>query len=603
MKKDFYFSKLAISVLAFGIMPILLGCTDGDFDLSKVDTTVGIGGDGLQLPVSDTEDIMLNDVLELDNSDVVSVGDNGDYMFLKDGDGMAPSHPMVDAITASLENIDNDFRVEVPASDLLQSAQRSARRAGGEVRVEGVTSKYRFRGTAPHEIRAVSRAEVESDVTVAVNVSAGLKSVVREFRTVTLAFPSYMKLELGHCSPSQPDYDEATGVVTFHNVGSTADIRLNAKLVQLDFTKKSSADARLTFTPGTAGADGSVDVVGTAMMGASFDKVSVQGTAPADMYLSARTMIGAIRVRKVQGKFRPEITLRDLGAVDIDNVPDFLSGDKVSVNLHNPMVQLNVTNDMDVAGLMKGTLVAEDENGGVLARVDVPQMNIKPAGQTKICICKRTEGVDAAWYDEVKVVENISDLMRTVPKKIRFTAETTADDTREGTIELGKRYEIKASYALSAPLAFDEGARIVYADTLDGWNDDLDDIELAEGAYVEMSADVDNKIPACLTMTAAAIDAGGKEMPQSRVKVDVVGTVKPSEDGNTAATSPIVVRLSEVEKGAVKDIDGIVFRVEATPDDEGGKSIVGQTINAYRHTLTVRNIIVKLVGRVIADMN
>lgn len=68
-------------------------------------------------------------------------------------------------------------------------------------------------------------------------VSADLKRAVKTFKTLTLTVPSYMRLDLRQCSPSQPDYDAATGVVTFHNVSSTANIKLRAAVKTLDFQK------------------------------------------------------------------------------------------------------------------------------------------------------------------------------------------------------------------------------------------------------------------------------------------------------------------------------------------------------------------------------
>ena len=59
----------------------MTGCMDDGYDFNEVDMTVGIGGDGLSLPVSSTDTIKLEDVLELDGSESVVVKDNGDYVF------------------------------------------------------------------------------------------------------------------------------------------------------------------------------------------------------------------------------------------------------------------------------------------------------------------------------------------------------------------------------------------------------------------------------------------------------------------------------------------------------------------------------------------
>ena len=78
--------------------------------------------------------------------------------------------------------------------------------------------------------------------------------------------------------------------------------------------------------------------------------------------------------------------------------------------------------------------------------------------------------------------------------------------------------------------------------------------------------------------------------------------MKASADGETAVTTPVRIQLSEGEKSALKTVDGLVFRIAAA-SGKGSEAIVGKTINAYKHTLTARNIKVKLVGKIIADLN
>lgn len=152
-----------------------------------------------------------------------------------------------------------------------------------------------------------------------------------------------------------------------------------------------------------------------------------------------------------------------------------------------------------------------------------------------------------------------------------------------------------------APLAFDEGARIVYNDTIDGWTDDLEDIDLMEGSAIELTANVENKIPAYLTVSATAIDVQGKPIPENRIKVEVSNVINASEDGNTPVVTPLKIRLTEGEPGSVALVDGLTFRIEAASGEEGAKSIVGQTINAYNHTLKARDIKVRLVGKIIVN--
>ena len=52
----------------------------------------------MQLPACSTEDMLLDDVLDLNNSDFISIADNGDYLFTKDGEDMTPAHPNIDKV-------------------------------------------------------------------------------------------------------------------------------------------------------------------------------------------------------------------------------------------------------------------------------------------------------------------------------------------------------------------------------------------------------------------------------------------------------------------------------------------------------------------------
>lgn len=65
--------------------------------------------------------------------------------------------------------------------------------------------------------------------------------------------------------------------------------------------------------------------------------------------------------------------------------------------------------------------------------------------------------------------------------------------------------------------------------------------------------------------------------------------------------TPLKIRLTEGEPGSVALVDGLTFRIEAASGEEGAKSIVGQTINAYNHTLKARDIKVRLVGKIIVN--
>lgn len=108
---------MASCLLGIGLMLTGYSCTDSNFDLSDIDTTIGIGGDSLAIPVSSTEDIKLDDILELDNSDLISTEANGDYVFKKEGEAVTPARPQVDKVVITNQRTtNNDLMIAVNTS-------------------------------------------------------------------------------------------------------------------------------------------------------------------------------------------------------------------------------------------------------------------------------------------------------------------------------------------------------------------------------------------------------------------------------------------------------------------------------------------------------
>lgn len=605
MKNDSNKSKMLVCLLSCGLLTLGTGCTDNDFDLSKIDTTIGIGGDGLTLPTNSTENIMLDDFLELNNSDLVSIADNGDYMFHKEGDDCTPAHPNIDKVVVTSQGINNNFKVAVtvPPSALLSGRKLSKRakkidliKAGGKV------AEFEYVGNAPKEIEDLTSAGVAAPVTIRVNLSNDLKNFVPKFKELTLQIPSYMHLDITSCSPNSYSYNPKTGKITLTDVSTASNIVIEGMVNMLDFKATPTTNNKLTFVANKKN-EGKVNMKGEIETSISFDEINANVTSiPSDLHLSAVMSMGDITITSAKGKFNPDIDLGNLGNIEINDVPDFLTGDEVNVNLHNPVIELKIGSDIAVTGKVSGTIVATFDNGKPNCSVDIPKMTIKPNANTRICICKHKEGVNATNYDEVVEVPNLSDIFATIPKTIKFNADASADATQEAEVKLGHQYTITPKYNITAPLAFDAGANISYTDSFDGWNEDIEDCEFAEGTYIELTADIENKLPAYLDVNADAIDVDGNKMSQDLIEVKVSNSIAASTDGVQAKTTPITITLREKKSGMLKKVDGLKYNIKLAAG-EGNDAIVGKTINAYHHTITAKNIKVKLVGKIIADFN
>lgn len=578
MKVFGFVAKFLPCVAAVGALA-LTGCQDDNYDFNEVDMTVGIGGDGLTLPVSSTNVIKLEDVLELDGSECVVVRDNGDYVFTQDGGEATPAHPRITSI--------NVVQSAEPVEGLVEiSAVPSTGGTGFDITAGGKAQSFSYFGDLPDEVASLSHVDVMSTLTFTVNFPASLSSAVTTVRRMSITLPSYMEVE-----GEQPV--SAGNTFVCENVPTDRPFSLDVTLNGLDFFADKQVNGRVAIENGQVVMEGDilVDVEATASTNTGID----------GSRLTSSMTMDDITITSATGRFTPEINIDDLGNVEVTGVPDFLSDGRVRVDLYNPQVIITVSNDMAVGGLVDG-IIRSYKGSDMLAEVAVPQFQVNPSGTTRVCICRRDEGIDHSLYDVVKTVDNLSDVIETIPERITFEASAQADPSDDGYFEFDHDYTVQPSYTIDAPIMFDKDARIVYKDTLDGWHDDIEDFELADGAYINLAATVENRVPAYLTVDAKAVDIDGNEMGDDEISVVVNTTVAASEDGETPAETALSIDLKQVGEGALKRLDGIVFNIEAAASD-GNKAVVGKTLNATKHSLVAKDIKVRLVGKIIGDFN
>lgn len=589
MKKRTFSSKLFL-ILGTAAVVGFSGCTDNDYDLSEIDSTIGIGGDGLEIPSLSTEIIPLKDVLELEaNGSVVEDEVSGDYVFRQSGADVAPVHPFIDKITVAEQNsVSNDL--ELTFSSASGSRRRSATRAGGQsVVADGWIQAFTYEGNKPEEVVELSDAEVSSTVTLDIDFS-DVKSVVSKFDQIEVDMPAFMTIKNVNCGGYA--FEQSGSKLTLKNVYTSSNMTITADITSLNFKEKDTSYGSLSISGGKVKMEGKVHVTAVA---SSFNS----GAGTTGRKISSVMNMSKFVVNAATGKFSPEIALSDLGNIKVSGIPDFLQGGNVVVDLYNPQIKLTVTSDMNVPGTLNG-VIKSFKNGQLLATVNVDNIPIDANKTSTICICRRSEGISG--FDHVLTNANLSKLIETIPDNITFSANASADQTNSYRFELGHNYTVQPAYSVDAPIAFGENASIEYRDTLDGWNDNIKDFELAEGAYVNMDASIKSCVPAYMTVSTVPVDVNGNAISADELSVEVTGSVEASKDGVSETTSPVNIKVSQMKKGAMKKLDGIVFVVAGKASD-GKNAVTGITLNANRHTLKVEQLKIKLVGKLIGNFN
>ncbi len=615
-KKGLFPLMFTAGILAFA------SCTgvDDNYDLGDLDATIGIGGDGITLPTSSTDSIMLSDVLDLsDNGDVKTLP-NGDYVFQMAGNDIESAHPEVAKVSLNpMGEVSCIFKF-----NLQSSAKGAAKQKRISGHIDETSTLQEMLAYTGHSDVVESLSSVVLDPT-AIKVKldlSGVESVISTISKLTLNLPDYFDLTASDVTASQSvgiqvAKDNGATSVTLSNVSTASPLTLTLNVKRLDFTQVSSGSQYGSLKIDKAN-NHLITLNGKYNVAIQADWSVTDATSVSDLSIISKVTAETMVINKATGKINPDIDF-EIGETRVNGIPDFLSDGNVVADLDNPQIRFTITNDMDVAAKIGGTVdgkqtkIVSSKNGGVLASVNLPEIDIKAGtpsnpATTTICICRDKSKLTDS-YDEVREIPELSSLIKTIPDVINVeNINARADNTRESTVEFGRRYTVAPSYEVYAPIAFGEEGHIVYKDTLNDWSTDLEDVtpfidknDPSKNTSVELSADIVSRIPAYLTLSIQPIDKDGKAISSSIIKVTNPETVVAS-DGKTLATSTIAAKMTLMTENALDVLDGVILTIDGSASGKGGK-VTGVTLNSKTQKMKVENIKLKLIGKVVSDLN
>lgn len=591
-KKQMKTSLLLVSLLTAGFL--VTGCTNDDYDFDQIDATMGFGGGELEIPASSTMNIPLSDILELEENGSVKIAANGDYLFQLTGTDATTASPQISPIHLTGRSYKHTITLST------SSAAKGTRAAGTHLSfVSPKQQMFVYNGTDA-AVKSLNSAEVDGEIVLNVNLALnGLSSAINTIDKATINLPGYLQISSVNGNGNGVPMVNGSKI-TVENVSTSRNLRLTIKAKKLDFANQNDYYGKVVI-----GDNGSIKMDGYFDLGI---EAHVTGVPTSALSIGANVTVNDITLKSATGIFDPEINISSLGDVSVTGVPDFLSEDGVRADLDNPQIILSIKNDMDAAAKVSAKVIST-KNGQNLATVQLPEMHIYKTSVTpvtKICICRHKTAELTTQYGAANVYEvsNLATLInKHIPDHVQITdVVAKADLSQEMTIEFGRNYNVEPSYEVYAPLAFAEDAVIEYADDFDGWNDDLDELELAEGTYLRLTADAQNLVPATLIVEATPLGVNGADI-SNQIEVNIKqGTVKASADGVTAVTSPLEIELREKVKGALQKLDGLSYKVKGKASHDG-TTVTGINLNSEKHTLKLENIKVKLVGKVIGNFN
>lgn len=541
-------------------------CLNEDYDLTKdIDTNISIDGD-ISAPLGNSEFILVDDFLNLGNdaADVLKTDSSGNYYISVTGRGTS-SDVELPVLSFSDELVtDGGYIARIRKSELPLPSS-------GTVPAEQYTKHFNVSSTpmtvnedVPHEIRAVKDAEVSGVVNISLTVTTG-KATLSD---LIIDFPEY--LEFADVKDAGLNFNPDGNLLTIKSPQiSTVAKNYYLNVVGIDFDKIPSGQG---FLPSQHKI-----VLNDEIKLSAFDVNAVLsdlGTTveaiPNEIVADIDLSISSLIVKTALVKVDPDIVI-DPFISNVGELPDFLSGDDVVLDLYNPVLKLNIDNHtplklnlnadiMSYKGADHRTAHVGNANGG-------EAIALTPSGMNRLYISRTGEGVPTGFASVV--VPDFSSLISIVPDRIGVENIDVEAADEFVTLTSGGRYNVVYDFELAAALAFGKDVKIVYSTDFTGWNETFnpnDESFALEVRDADVKFDFVNMIPMTISLDAAAIDVDGNVVPG--IKVTLNGDI-PAGSVEKPSTSALTLNL-EGSAEQMRKLDGL--RLNLTGSDPGTMS-------------------------------
>lgn len=542
---------LMAAALLLTSLGITTSCIDSSYDLNKdIDMTISAGGEHLAIPVGYTEKITLDKIIELDEGDDLQIVD-GEYHLLKK-DNIDETNTSVGTVTvAESENIIDaiplTYSVSTPGATIVIPKEQSEGKINAEAR--GVDK-------AVIEIGSLA-ADMPTTLTLKFELVGEISIERVDIKTMTITFPDFIQFE------NENGLNGQTLTMTDVQIkrsGFTKELKINKYVFGNTYGEGNRVD----------------EENGDRILKIENQKITIemqdiyvnnpQGSG--SLSITPTVTLSEMAVSEVYGTIQPDIDVKPT-EVELNNLPDFLQDDEIRLDITNPVFSFNANNPLNTDVEMDGVLTGY-KDGKVTKTVKIGSGNggasitLKPSGdkQQTISIVRDEKTVVEANATKV-VVPNLNDIIETIPDRINVELKPAVKTEQYYTVNLGQDYTLNSAYDIDIPLSFGSNLKIVYEETLDNFDLDLEDVDIEKAV---LSINAVNTIPLAMEIkneNVSALDANGNVIKD--IDVTVEGTITESKDGKTEVSSTLNVNLNEKAEGAISKLDGLKLKITAVP--------------------------------------
>lgn len=541
-----------------------VSCVDNKYDLDKdIDMTINVGGEYLTIPAGSTDTTFLSKIIEVEEGDILQPDATTRVYHLtkKDDINVEPTtvkEVTVGATTTDLESIEIVNNTGVSFSEPEVSAD--------------ITTSGDFEATANDIDEALkelgslrAKTPVDLNLTIDFNISGGNLTFNQvKANKLKLVFPDYIVFKEDEgIQDNELILDEEVLSVNGSSYTRTLKVEGYKFGDAADSGRKPNAEGSLTI-------EGNISMEGDVVTS------GISGTGA--LALVPKAVLEEMTVNSVTGVIQPKIEA-ETTKIELNDLPDFLKDEDTRLDITNPVILLKADNPLETDVEIDAVLTPKKNN----VNIEGHEVKIGTGyGQNKVALIPGTNIIALSRTGECSIegvtenikVEDINNLLETIPDDIDVNLQPIVRNENYYNAELGKEYDLPASYEVDVPLSFEQGLNIVYNDSVQDLNKDLNDLDKVSLKNAKIMLSVDNAIPLKLQLKAENVqikDVYGNELTAVKKTMEEDKQyVTESTDGEKPATSELVLSLTSDDTAFLSKIDRICFKITAVPGSATG---------------------------------
>ena len=566
----------------------MVSCVDNKYDLDKdIDMTINVGGEHLTIPAGSSDTAYLSKIIEVEEGDILQpdAATRVYHLTKKDDIDVEPTTVKEVTISETTTKLE-ETKIVKTTSSLINEDVTEGINTLGDFKAESNNIDEALK-----ELGALyAKAPVDLILTIDFQKEQSLNFTRVRANKLKIVFPDYIvfKAEEG----IQGHELILDGQVLSEN-GSSYSRTL--KVEGYKFSENAGAGRKPN--------EGTLTIEGVISMEGEVVTTGVSGTGT--LSLVPKTVLREMTASSVTGVIQPEIKAETTN-IELNDLPDFLKDEETRMDITNPVILLRAENQLETPVEVDAVLTPMKGN----AQIDGKEVKVGSgygktpvvlaSGKNVIALSRTGECTIEGVTSNVKV-EDINNLLETIPDDIEVDLQPVVRNKKYYTAELGKPYDMPSSYEVDVPLSFEQNLNIVYNDSVQDLNKDLNDLDKVILKKANVLLTVDNAIPLKLQLKPENVlikDVYGNELTAVKKTIEEDKQyVTESTDGEKPVTSELVLNLTSEDTAFLSKIDRICFKLTAVPGSATGVPLKDT------QWLKVTSIKLSVPGGVNVDLN